>query len=83
MIVGHNVLQAFGAQLDFEEGQLVCDGVSIPMRNFPKDTSEITPVEHLLQDYLDRTKEDDKDGISFKNNFTVEILDSLYEAGDI
>ena len=65
MIVGCNVLRAFGVQLDFEEGRFVCDGVSVPMRKFPNDTSKITPIEHLLQDYLDHTKENDKDGISF------------------
>ena len=35
MIVGHDVLHAFGIQLDFEEGRLVCDGVSIPMHELP------------------------------------------------
>ena len=53
------------------------------MHKFPKDTSEATPIEHLSQDYFDRNKENDKDGISFKDNFAVEILDSLCEAGDV
>ena len=70
-------------QLDFEEGCLVCDGVSIPMCEFPKNTSDATPIEHLLQDYLDCNEENDKDGLSFDKNFAVEILDSLCEAGDI
>ena len=83
MIVGRDVLQAFRVQLDFEEGRLVCDGVSIPMHEFPDNTSEITPIEHLLQDYLDQVEENDKDDNSFEDNFAVEILDSSYEAGDI
>ena len=83
MIVGHNTLRAFGVQLDFEEGQHVCNGVSIPMRKFPNNTSEITPIKHLLQDYLDCTRENDKDGISFEDNFAAETLESLYEAGDV
>ena len=83
MIVGCNVLRAFGVQLDFEEGHLVCDGVSISMRESPSNASEATPIEHLLQCYLDHNEENDKDGLSFDNNFAVEILDSSYEAGDI
>ena len=82
-IVGHDVLRAFGVQLDFEEGRLVCDGVSIPMHEFPDNTSEIAPIEHLLQDYLDHNKENDKDNNSFEDNFMAEILDSSHEAGDI
>ena len=82
MIVGHNVLRAFGVQLDFDKGYLVCDGVSIPMCEFPNNASEATPIEHLLQDYLDHNKENDKDRL-FDDDFAVEILDSLYEPGDI
>ena len=78
VIVGCNVLWAFGVQMDFEEGHLACDGVSIPMREFPINASEATPIEHLLQDYLDHNKENDKDGLSFDDNFAVEILDSSY-----
>ena len=74
MIVRRNVLWAFGVQLDFEEGRLVCDGVSIPMCEFPNEAS---------QDYLDHNKENDKDGLSFDDNFAVATLDSLYEGGDI
>ena len=70
-------------QLDFKEGRLVCDGVSIPMREFPGNTSEIAPIEYLLQGYLDDTKENDESGTSFEDNFAAEILDSLCEAGDI
>ena len=78
MIVGCDVLWAFGVQLDFEEGCLVCDGVSVPMHEFPNNASEATLIEHLLQDYLDHNKENDKDGLSFDDNFAVEILDSSY-----
>ena len=48
------------------------------MHKFPNNTSKITPIEHLLQDYLDCTEENDKDGISFEDNFAAEILDSSY-----
>ena len=82
VIVGCNVLWPFGMQLDFEDGCLVCDGVSIPMHEFPNDASEATPIEHLSQDYLDRSKENDKDRLSFDDNFGAETLDSLCEAGD-
>ena len=53
------------------------------MREFPNNASEATPIKHLLQDYLDCTEENDEDGMSFEDNFTAEILDSLHEAGDI
>ena len=68
---------------DFEEGQLVCDGVSIPVREFPDNTSEIAPIEHLLQDHLDRIKENDEDDNSFEDNFAAETLDGSHEARDI
>ena len=50
MIVRCNVLWAFGTQLDFEDGCFVCDRVSVPMREFPKDASEAALIEHLSQD---------------------------------
>ena len=53
------------------------------MHKFPNNTSEATPIEHLSQDYLDRTKENDEDGFSFEDNFVAEILDSLCEARDV
>ena len=56
---------------------LVCDGVSIPMGEFPNNASEATPIDHLSQDCLDHNKENDKDGLSFDDNFAVKILDSL------
>ena len=83
VIVGHDVLCAFGTQLDFEEGHLVCDGVSIPMHEFPNNASEAIPIKHLLKDCLDCNEENCEDGLSFDNNFAAETLDSSYEAGDI
>ena len=83
MIVRRIVLQAFGVQLDFDKGRLICDGVSTSMHEFPNNASEATPIEHLLQDYLDHNKENDKDRLSFDDNFAMEILDGSYEAGDI
>ena len=83
MIVGCNLLRAFWVQLDIKEGQLVCGGVSVPRCKFPDNTSEITPVKHLLQEHFDRIKENDKDDNSFEDNFAAEMLDGLCEAGDI
>ena len=53
VIVGRNVSWAFGVQLDFDKGCLVCDGVFVPMHEFSNDASEATLIEHLLQDCLD------------------------------
>ena len=53
------------------------------MHKFPDDTFEITPIEHLSQEHLDCTKENDKCGISFEDDFIAETLDSLHEAGDV
>ena len=36
-----------------------------------------------MQDHLDRNEENDKDGLSFNDNFAARILDSLDEAGDV
>ena len=80
MIIGRDVLRAFGIRLDFEDNCIACDGVSVPMREFPNDP-DIPPIEHLLQDYLDRI-ENDGDS-SPDDNFASEILDSSYEPADI
>ena len=77
VIVGCNVLQAFGTQIDFKDGWLVCDGVSVHVCKFPNDASEATPTEHLLCDCLDHNEENDKDGLSFDDNFAVETLDGF------
>ena len=69
--------------MDFEEGHLVCNGVSVPMHEFPSNASEATLTEHLLQDCIDRNEENDEDRLSFDNDFAAEQLDSLCEAGDI
>ena len=69
--------------MDFEEGRLVCDEVSIPLLEFLNDASEATPIEHLLQDHLDCNKENDKDGLSFCGDFAAETMDGSCEAGDI
>ena len=65
VIVHHNVLQAFGTQLYIKECFLVCDGVSIAMHKFPDYASEATPIQHLLQDCLERNEENHKDGLSW------------------
>ena len=83
VIVGCDILWAFGAQLDFDKGRLVCNGVSVPMRKFPNDASEATSIEHLSQDHIDHNKENGKDGLSFDNDFVAETLDSSCQVGDI
>ena len=66
--------------LNFKDGHIDCDGVSIPMCEFPNNASEATPIEHLSHDHLDQNKNNDKNGFSFDN---AEILDSSCEAGKI
>ena len=69
--------------MDFDEGQLVCDFVSVPMGEFPDNASEASPIECHLQDCLDCTKENDKDSISFDDDFAAETFEGLCEAGDV
>ena len=60
----------------------MCDRVSVPMHEFPNDASKAAPTECLSQDCLDSNKENDENGLSFDDDFVVETLDSLHEAGD-
>ena len=53
MIVGRDVLRAFGIKLDFETDKVVANGISRPMRAFPTPTDELNSVDILLQEYLD------------------------------
>ena len=80
VIIGHDVLHDFGVKLDFEDHHIVCDKVSIPMLEFPAK-SEIVPIEHLLQDYLDHLEDDEV--VASEESFAAEILDSSYELSDV
>ena len=82
MIVGRDVLRAFGVLLDFEGDQMQCDGSTIPMRTFPTDTASSGnyALDFLLNEYIDRA-ENDETPIS-DDLYADEILDSSYEAAD-
>ena len=83
MIVGRDVLRAFGIKLDFEEDAIVSGDVSVPMREFPTATPTSEPVDQLLNDFLDRLSEDDEDiNPSSEEAYTKEILESKYDAAD-
>ena len=95
MIVGRDVLRAFGVKLDFEEDCIVSRGVSRPMREFPNDLpKDVTAVDSLLQDFIDYTLDDEDDDCldddeasiasegSNEDGFVQEILDSKYDAVD-
>ena len=49
VIVGRDVLRAFGIKLDFESDAVVVDGVSRPMRSFPEPAQDVNSVDILLQ----------------------------------
>ena len=53
------------------------------MHKFPDDASEATPIQCLLEDCLERNEKNDKDGLSFDNDFAAKTLNGLCEAGDI
>ena len=61
MIVGRDVLRAFGVLLDFEGDQMQCDGSTIPMRTFPTDTASSGnyALDFLLNEYIDRAENDE------------------------
>ena len=84
MIVGRDVLRAFGIKLDFEDDCIVANDVSVPMRPFPKATPTMEPVDQLLADYVDRLSDNDEDTSSTSDDeaHATEILESKYDAMD-
>ena len=78
MIVGQDILRAFGIQLDFKANNIICDGFSLPMREFPLEL-DTTPIEELLSDYVDCMLSNDKDLSSDNDICADKILDSSYE----
>ena len=81
IIVGRDVLRSFGILLDFKTDSIVTDSISLPMRLFPTKTSEVSVVEQLIQDFVDRCIVDDEDNSS-EEQYVSTIKDSKYEAAD-
>ena len=85
IIVGRDVLRAFGVVLDFEDMVVSSSDVSIPMREFPQVSPEFPlVVEHLLNDYLCRSWDDDEDVLSSddppeQDSHQATILDAKYD----
>ena len=87
MIVGRDVLQAFGIKLDFETDMIIVNGVSRPMCSFPEPTEELNSVDILLQEYLnsiDPVFNDEDDGSSDNDGNILEdgfadILESKFD----
>ena len=89
MIVGRDILRAFGIKLDFEDDCVVSQGISRPMREFPTDLpKDIEFVDTLLQDHVDSLDDDisvnDEGPLPSDtpqgDGFAQEILDSKYDA---
>jgi hypothetical protein len=77
MILGRDVLRAFGIKIDFENDAIIANGVSKPMRPFPQGKDGLLAVDVLLQDYLD-----DMDPVLEKDVLEdgfAEILESKYD----
>ena len=75
MIIGRDVLRAFGLSLDFETDSISTEGLSMPMREFPKPAEGVSVAEQLVFDFLDRVTLDDEDSSSDETYPTeVEIL---------
>ena len=88
MILGRDVLRAFGIVLDFKDDVIVSDGISKPMRVFP-EVEGMTTVDVLLQEYLDEIDPAFNDEESFDSSDAgdvygredgfAEILESKYD----
>ena len=85
IIVGRDMLRAFGVVLDFEDMAMSSGDVSIPMREFPQVSPEFPLViDHLLHDYLCREWDDDEDLLFSEDpidedTFQAEIKDAKYD----
>ena len=88
MIVGRDVLRAFGVNLDFENNTIAVGGVSRPMREFPQSVEGHLPTDVLLQDFLDTIDPafNDEDSQSSEQGEShvledgfAEILESKYD----
>jgi len=78
LILGRDVLRAFGLSLDFEENRIICDGRSVAMRDFPADNSDYSAVEQLIIDYADSTYMEDS-VLQDDDLFATAIKDSDYD----
>ena len=79
MILGRDVLRAFGIKLDFDSDTIVSGGVSRKMREFPTIPKNMTATDVLLQELLDYVEFNDEDDESSDDIYNNEILDSKYD----
>ena len=85
MILGRDALRAFGISLDFDQQVMTADGVSRPMREFPRNLygDDLLPTEILLQEYLDEKEFNDgewfKDSSDKFDDGYAEMADSKYD----
>ena len=77
MILGCDVLHVFGVVLDFDTDNIICDRISLPMREFPKANT----VEVLLHDLLDCIMDNNGDS-SLDNTYAININESKYDTAD-
>jgi len=81
MILGCNFLHTFGVVLDFDTNNIICDGISLPMREFPTATDKANTIEVLLHNLLDHIMDNDGDS-SLNNMYAININESKYDAAD-
>ena len=80
IIIGRDMLRAFGMKLDFELCEITCANITRAMREFPKSKDDLLPVDILLQEYLDDMEDDDEDDDdSTSDDLYAEMMDSKYE----
>ena len=82
MIVGRDILRAFGIDINFSTDTVVVNGVSKPMRPFPTARDGMAEAHVLLQDFLDETDPvvNDEDSESSEDDvLAADILESKYE----
>ena len=79
MILGRDVLRAFGIKLDFEHDTITSNGISRSMREYPQPVDDgMRPVDVLLHDYLDDMEFNDEDDESSDETY-ADLMDSKYE----
>ena len=87
MILGRDVLRAFGIRLDFETNTIVAGEVSRPMRDFPEQIEGMKAIDVLLHEYLDdldpviNDEDDSSDNSEEKvlEDGFADILESKYD----
>ena len=82
LIVGRDVLGAFGVVLDFKDNCILSSDISLPMRNFPSTQNGVNAVHVLLDECLDCMTLNDEDPSSDNVYATGSMMDSKYEGAD-